>query len=77
MPLAGGAVDDAGADVLLAGGAPVVVDALPGIAVSCGVVPPGPRTEYTYGVLAFSPESVKVLPLTLPILTPSSPRRTS
>ncbi len=75
-PLAGGAVT--GADVLLTGGGvTAVVGELPGTTVSCGVVPPGPRTEYTYGVLAFSPASVKVLPCTLAILTPSSPRRMS
>ena len=47
------------------------------VTVICGVVPPPPRTEYTYGVSASSPMSVKVVPVTVAILSPASPRRMS
>ena len=47
------------------------------LSVTCWLVLPLPRTEYTYGVLASSPMSVKVVPVTVAILSPSSPRRMS
>ena len=52
------------------------------VRVVCGVVPALFRTEYTYGVLVNSPMSVNVLsvtvlPVTVAILSPASPRRMS